>query len=99
MHPASTARTMRQKGRRQAERPVSGILLSGLPVEWALGEEEARRGPASPASASATASLKDRRVSMADNRGVAYLGPGHVEVQSIDFPKLELQDGPGVHPD
>jgi glutathione-independent formaldehyde dehydrogenase len=36
---------------------------------------------------------------MADNRGVAYLGTGKVEVQSIDFPKLELQDGPGVHPD
>ena len=36
---------------------------------------------------------------MADNRGVAYLGPGEVEVQSIAFPKLELQDGPGVHPD
>ena len=34
---------------------------------------------------------------MADNRGVAYIGPGKVEVQSIDFPKLELQDGPGVH--
>jgi glutathione-independent formaldehyde dehydrogenase len=27
---------------------------------------------------------------MASNRGVAYLGPGKVEVQSIDFPKLEL---------
>ena len=27
---------------------------------------------------------------MATNRGVAYLGPGKVEVQSIDFPKLEL---------
>jgi glutathione-independent formaldehyde dehydrogenase len=26
---------------------------------------------------------------MANNRGVAYLGPGKVEVQSIDFPKLE----------
>ena len=36
---------------------------------------------------------------MADNRGVAYMGAGKVEVQSIDFPKLELQDGPGVHPD
>jgi glutathione-independent formaldehyde dehydrogenase len=36
---------------------------------------------------------------MADNRGVAYIEPGKVEVQSIDFPKLELQDGPGVHPD
>src|SRR5690348_7001732 len=27
---------------------------------------------------------------MASNRGVAYMGPGKVEVQSIDFPKLEL---------
>jgi glutathione-independent formaldehyde dehydrogenase len=27
---------------------------------------------------------------MATNRGVAYMGPGKVEVQSIDFPKLEL---------
>ena len=33
---------------------------------------------------------------MADNRGVVYMGPGKVEVQDIDFPKLELQDGPGV---
>jgi glutathione-independent formaldehyde dehydrogenase len=29
---------------------------------------------------------------------VAYIGPGKVEVQSIDYPKLELQDGPGVNP-
>jgi glutathione-independent formaldehyde dehydrogenase len=27
---------------------------------------------------------------MASNRGVAYMGPGVVEIQSIDFPKLEL---------
>ena len=27
---------------------------------------------------------------MASNRGVAYMGTGKVEVQSIDFPKLEL---------
>ncbi len=27
---------------------------------------------------------------MANNRGVVYLGPGKVEVQSIDFPKLAL---------
>src|SRR5579864_367517 len=27
---------------------------------------------------------------MATNRGVAYMGPGKVEVQSIDFPKLVL---------
>jgi glutathione-independent formaldehyde dehydrogenase len=36
---------------------------------------------------------------MADNRGVAYMEPGKVEVQDIDFPELELKDGPGVHPD
>src|SRR3989449_3805236 len=31
-----------------------------------------------------------RRCTMASNRGVAYMGPGKVEVQSIDFPKLAL---------
>jgi glutathione-independent formaldehyde dehydrogenase len=36
---------------------------------------------------------------MADNRGVAYIEPGKVEVQNIDFPELELKDGPGVHPE
>jgi glutathione-independent formaldehyde dehydrogenase len=36
---------------------------------------------------------------MADNRGVAYISPGKVEVQNIDFPELVLKDGPGVHPD
>jgi glutathione-independent formaldehyde dehydrogenase len=36
---------------------------------------------------------------MADNRGVAYIEPGKVEVQTIDFPELELKDGPGVHAD
>jgi len=35
---------------------------------------------------------------MADNRGVAYMGPGKVEVQNIDYPTFELQDGPGVNP-
>ena len=35
---------------------------------------------------------------MADNRGVAYMGAGTVEVQDIDFPTFELQDGPGVNP-
>ena len=35
---------------------------------------------------------------MPGNRGVAYMGPGKVEVQTIDYPKLELQDGPGVNP-
>ena len=27
---------------------------------------------------------------MASNRGVAYMGPGVVEIHSIDFPKLAL---------
>jgi glutathione-independent formaldehyde dehydrogenase len=35
---------------------------------------------------------------MAENRGVAYMGPGTVEVQDIDFPSFELKDGPGVNP-
>ena len=35
---------------------------------------------------------------MAENRGVAYMGPGHVEVHDIDFPSFELKDGPGVNP-
>jgi glutathione-independent formaldehyde dehydrogenase len=35
---------------------------------------------------------------MADNRGVAYMGPRTVEVQDIDFPTLEVKDGPGVNP-
>ncbi|HET8757983.1 MAG TPA: formaldehyde dehydrogenase, glutathione-independent [Solirubrobacteraceae bacterium] len=35
---------------------------------------------------------------MADNRGVAYMGPGTVEVQDIDYPTFELKDGPGVNP-
>ncbi|MBV8903506.1 MAG: formaldehyde dehydrogenase, glutathione-independent [Acidobacteriia bacterium] len=30
---------------------------------------------------------------MASNRGVVYLGPGKVEVQSIDYPKLESPSG------
>ena len=32
---------------------------------------------------------------MATNRGVAYIKPGEVEVQSIDFPKLEMTDDNG----
>ena len=35
---------------------------------------------------------------MADNRGVAYIGRGTVEVQNIEFPTFELKDGPGVNP-
>ncbi|MGX1548718.1 formaldehyde dehydrogenase, glutathione-independent [Streptomyces adustus] len=33
------------------------------------------------------------------NQGVAYLKPGEVEVRTIDYPTLELQDGPGVAPE
>ena len=36
---------------------------------------------------------------MAGNRGVAYMGPGKVEIQETDYPTFQLQDGPGVHPD
>jgi len=35
---------------------------------------------------------------MAENRGVAYIGTGKVELQDIDFPTFELKDGPGVNP-
>jgi glutathione-independent formaldehyde dehydrogenase len=36
---------------------------------------------------------------MADNKAVAYMGGGKVEVQTIDYPTFELKDGPGVNPD
>jgi glutathione-independent formaldehyde dehydrogenase len=35
---------------------------------------------------------------MAENRGVAYMAPGKVELHDIDFPTFELKDGPGVNP-
>ena len=35
---------------------------------------------------------------MAGNKGVRYMGPGKVEVDDLAYPKLELQDGPGVNP-
>jgi glutathione-independent formaldehyde dehydrogenase len=35
---------------------------------------------------------------MAGNKAVAYLGAGRVEIRSIDFPALEVRDGPGVNP-
>jgi glutathione-independent formaldehyde dehydrogenase len=35
---------------------------------------------------------------MAENRGVAYMGTGKVELHDIDFPTFELKDGPGVNP-
>ena len=35
---------------------------------------------------------------MPSNRGVAYKGPGKVEVIDLDYPEFELKDGPGVNP-
>jgi len=32
------------------------------------------------------------------NRAVIYKGPGSVAVETIDYPALELKDGPGVNP-
>jgi glutathione-independent formaldehyde dehydrogenase len=32
------------------------------------------------------------------NRAVIYKGPGDVAVETIDYPTLELKDGPGVNP-
>lgn len=34
---------------------------------------------------------------MASNRGVVYMGPGTVEVQSIDFPTMRAPDGRDIH--
>ena len=35
---------------------------------------------------------------MPGNRGVAYKGPGKVEVVDLEYPELMLKDGPGVNP-
>ena len=35
---------------------------------------------------------------MTGNKAVVYVKPGEVRVDTIDFPALELRDGPGVHP-
>jgi glutathione-independent formaldehyde dehydrogenase len=35
---------------------------------------------------------------MAGNRAVIYKGAGNVAIESIDYPTLELKDGPGVNP-
>src|ERR1035438_4072389 len=34
--------------------------------------------------------LERRIIHMPSNRGLAYMGPGNVEIQSIDFPKLAI---------
>nr|WP_187361413.1 formaldehyde dehydrogenase, glutathione-independent [Phytoactinopolyspora mesophila] len=43
--------------------------------------------------------MTGRRPVVPGNRAVIYRGPGHVEVEEIDYPTFELQDGPGVNPD
>src|ERR687898_454825 len=35
---------------------------------------------------------------MPGNKALAYLEPGKVEIQTIDYPELVLKDGPGVNP-
>jgi glutathione-independent formaldehyde dehydrogenase len=35
---------------------------------------------------------------MTGNRAVTYIQPGQVAVRDIPYPKLEIQDGPGVNP-
>jgi len=35
---------------------------------------------------------------MPDNKGVAYVKPGQVEVHDIEYPTFEVKDGPGVNP-
>src|SRR6201997_2774143 len=39
----------------------------------------------------------NKEVFMASNRGVVFLGPNHVEVQSIDYPKLENPAGKKIN--
>jgi len=60
-------------------------------------------GSITPALQSAVRRLQPKQsegsLKMAGNRGVAYMGPGKVEVQEIDYPELQMKDGPGVHPD
>jgi len=35
---------------------------------------------------------------MSGNRAVVYKGPGQVAVETVDYPDLQLHDGPGVNP-
>ena len=53
---------------------------------------------ACPHGATGTAKPQRGEAKMPDNRGVAYMGRGTVEVQNIDYPTFELKDGPGVNP-
>src|SRR5918911_1707891 len=35
---------------------------------------------------------------MPGNKAVTYMGPGKVQVETIDYPTYEMKDGPGVNP-
>src|SRR4051794_22820319 len=71
---------------------VVGHVVRALPLLAVSGHVSSYSAP----GMAAVRGSNQREAVMADNRGVVYMGPGKVEVQDIDFPKLELQDGPGV---
>jgi glycerol uptake facilitator protein len=80
--------------------PERAAAAAAEPAQGTAGDIVGRRvvPEEQPARAERESPAKGERP-MAGNKAVAYIEPGKVEVQSIDYPKLELQDGPGVHPD
>jgi glutathione-independent formaldehyde dehydrogenase len=48
-------------------------------------------------NATRTCSSSRKGFFMASNRGVVFLGPNHVEIQSIDYPKLENPNGKKIN--
>jgi len=40
----------------------------------------------------------EEQILVPGNRAVIYKGPGDVAIETIDYPSLELKDGPGVNP-
>src|SRR4051794_36872091 len=84
-----------QVGKALDQLAVVGHVVRALPLLAVSGHVSSY---SAPGMASVRGS-NQREAVMADNRGVVYMGPGKVEVQDIDFPKLELQDGPGVPKD
>src|SRR6266511_4902218 len=65
---------------RRVRRPT--LRVPALLSEWELSREEGRARGWRLRERVRARSLNDWRSAMADNRGVAYLGPGEVEVQS-----------------
>ena len=58
-----------------------------------IGRSGPRRGRSGRSRILILTKKSERRYLMASNRGVVYLGPGKVEVQSIDYPKLQKPAG------